>query len=376
MISISKHQLFCLLMLFEIGSTTLFVLGIDAKQDAWIAILLGTAGGLFILWVYTELQRLFPEKNLIEITIILLGPFFGLPLAILYGMYFFYKSSIILREFSELLLTSYLPRTPALYVSASLTLIIIYVSLSGLEVLGRTSEIFLLIVLIYTIGTYLLIIASGRVNLQELTPILAKGIKPAIYAAYPRIINFPYGESIVFFMYWRHVNSKNAVRKTSLLSAGMSGLLILTSAVIIISVLGVEFASSSTVPFLQIVKLINLGDVITNLDAIGVTVIFIGGFYKITTNFYGTILVFNTLLNTKDNKFIIILLGFLSFWFSYSFIPSYEFSLWLGRKIHPLLMNTPLLIINPILLLLIAYVKIKHNTIDKNLLNKDDDNHD
>lgn len=31
---INKHQLFCIMMLFEIGSTTLFELGIKAKQDA------------------------------------------------------------------------------------------------------------------------------------------------------------------------------------------------------------------------------------------------------------------------------------------------------------------------------------------------------
>ena len=69
MIRISKHQLFCLMSLFEIGSTSLFLLGVEAKQDAWIATLLATLGGLGLLWVYTELQRLFPENNIVEIII-------------------------------------------------------------------------------------------------------------------------------------------------------------------------------------------------------------------------------------------------------------------------------------------------------------------
>jgi spore germination protein KB len=359
MIHISKHQLFCLMMLFEIGSTSLFVLGIEAKQDAWIAILLGTAGGLFIIWIYTELQRLFPESNLVEITISLIGRTLGIPLVLLYGLYFFYKSGIILREFSELILISYLPQTPVIYVSASLIAIILYVSCSGLEVLARTSEIFLFIVLIYIISTYILITVNGRIDLNELRPVLAKGIKPVIYAAYPRILNFPFGESLVFLMYWRHVNSKEAIRKASLLSSFLSGLLFTVSAIIIISVLGVEFASSSTVPFLQVVKLINLGNIITNLDAIGVTVIFIGGFYKITIFFYGTVFVFNSLFKIKESKLVTMFVGILVLWFSYTFISSYQFSLWLGKKIHPLLMNTPLLVVSPILLLCIAYAKSK-----------------
>jgi len=57
MIRISNYQLFCLIVLFEIGSSILFVRGIEAKQDAWIAVLIGTLSGLGLIWVYTELQK-------------------------------------------------------------------------------------------------------------------------------------------------------------------------------------------------------------------------------------------------------------------------------------------------------------------------------
>lgn len=42
MVYITKVQLFFLIMLFEIGSTTLFALGIKAKQDAWIVVLIAS----------------------------------------------------------------------------------------------------------------------------------------------------------------------------------------------------------------------------------------------------------------------------------------------------------------------------------------------
>jgi spore germination protein KB len=351
-------------MLYEIGSTSLYVLGVEAKQDAWIAILLATIGGLFIVFVYTQLQRLFPEKNLVDIILLLLGKFLGIPLALIYGLYFFYKSAIVLREFSELILISYLPRTPVIYVSLSLIIIIIYVSFLGLEVLGRTSEIFLPIVILFILTTFILVISSGRADIKELTPILGNGIKPVIFASYPRILNFPFGEATVFLMYTSHLKAEDSVTKTFLLSAGLSGLLIALTAGIVISVLGVEFTASSTIPFIQIIKLIDIGGILTNLDAIGVSIIFIGGFYKIIIYFYGTILVLNTLFKIENSTFFILPIGICVLLFSYFFINSFIFSLWLTTKVYPLYLNTASLIINPILLLCIAYIKIKHGLIE------------
>ena len=43
---ISATQLFVLVVLFEMGSAILVGIASDAKQDAWIAILLGLAGGI------------------------------------------------------------------------------------------------------------------------------------------------------------------------------------------------------------------------------------------------------------------------------------------------------------------------------------------
>ncbi|MCR3760575.1 spore germination protein [Clostridium felsineum] len=359
MVHISKHQLFCLMMLFEIGSTSLYILGSEANQDAWIAILLGTVGGVGLVWIYIQLQTIFPENNLVQIIIKLLGKIMGIPLVILYGLYFFYKSGVILREFSELILTTYLQRTPVIVISISLMSVIVFVCCLGLEVFGRTSEIFLPIFLIFIIMTYILVTFSGKINMKELMPILGRGIMPPINASYPRILNFPFGEAFVFFMYWRCVTPKNSVKKTALLAAVLSGLIITISAIIIISALSIEIASQVTVPFLQVVKLIDIGDILTNLDAIGVTIIFIGGFYKIAVFFYGTILVIQTLFNLNSIKILIIVTGFLVISFSYFFITSYQFAVWLAQKIHPLLMNTPLLIFNPILLLGIAKLKIR-----------------
>lgn len=357
MVKISKQQLLCLLLLFQFGSTSIFVLGIEAKQNAWIAILLATIGGAILLYVYTGIQKLFPENNFVEIIINLLGKWIGIPLSITYGLLFIYKSCIILNEFGNLIAMSYLPNTPLLFILTLSIILIIYIITLGLEVIARSSEIILPIFILFLVMVYVLITIAGVVNLSELLPILEDGIRPVFYAGYPRILNFPYGEELVFLMYWNCVNLQKDVRKISLLAVCVFAILNTLQSIITICVLSPEYIVHVTVPFLKIVKLINIADFLTNLDAIATTIIFIGGFYKIIIFLYAGILVFNTLFKTTNNKIIIFISCITVLWMSYYYIYSYQFNLWLGNEIHPLYINTVLQDINPVLLLFIAYVK-------------------
>ncbi len=361
MIRISKHQLFCLIILFEIGSTTLFALGIDAKQDAWIAILFAMLCGLVLLCIYTELQKHFPGKNFAEIIITLLGKVLGGPLVLLYALYFIYVSTRNLRDFGELIVTTFLPGTPQIVVLIIFMLTVFYILFLGFEVLSRTSEIMLPVVLLFIIGAYVMISISGQVNLRELTPVLASGLKPVLNTAFPLVVTFPFGEMVVFLMYWCYADSKQAIRRTSFLAVGISGLLLIVSVIIIISVLGVNYASTATIPFLEVVKLINIGDILTNLDAIGIMVIFIGGLFKMTLFFYGGVLALTTLFKIKDKRWMILPAGIFTIWLSIVFEPNYPYHVWLGLKLTTKYIHIPFQIIMPILLLIIGWLKKKTN---------------
>ena len=156
MIKVSKYQFFTLMFIFEVGSTTLFALGIAAKQDAWIVILVALLIGLVFIWIYTELQNLFPSKNYVEIIIAILGKKIGIPLALLYAAYWLWPAARNLREFGELISMTLLPETPLSVILFIFILISLYALLKGVEVIARTSEIimpliaFSMICLLYT----------------------------------------------------------------------------------------------------------------------------------------------------------------------------------------------------------------------------------
>lgn len=328
MIRLSKHQLFTLMFIFEVGSTTLFALGIKAKQDAWIVILLALLIGIGFIWIYTELQKAFPDRNYVEIITVILGKKLGIPFAILTALGYIWHCARNLREFGEMITITILPETSLWIILLLFMSVSIYTMLKGIEVLARLSELVMPVLIIFIISIYVLISISGKVEFRRLTPVLGSGIKP-ILKTVPQVTVFPFGEMFVFLMYWNYANEGSAVRKAAVKAVLLSGILLCFSLIMDITVLGVEYTSIATIPLIEVVRLINIGNIITNIDTIGVFIIFLGGFFKMTIYLNAVILIFHSLFKIKNYRLIVFLVSAFMFWFSIAFEPSYAYHQWM-----------------------------------------------
>ncbi|WPC44367.1 GerAB/ArcD/ProY family transporter [Clostridium sp. JS66] len=357
MIRLSKHQLFALMFVFEVGSTTLFVLGIDAKQDAWIVILIALLIGLGFIWIYTELQKSFPDKNYVEIILTVLGKKLGVPFVILTGLGYFWHCARNLREFGELITITALPETPLWLINFIFVLVSIYVLIKGVEVLARASEIIMPIIILFIISLYILVYISTDVDFRRLTPILQGGIMPVLKAV-PSVIMFPFGEMFVFLMYWNYANEKMVIRKTAMKAVFWSGILLCCSVIMNITVLGVKYSSIAAIPLVETIRLINIGNIITNIDAIGIIIMFLGGFFKMSTYLNAVISVITTLFKIKYHRLTIFLVAFTLLWFSIIFEPSYVHHKWMFPfDVH--YFGIFYANIDPVLLFIIYWIKKK-----------------
>jgi spore germination protein KB len=142
------------MVLFEIGSSILFVSGMDAKQDAWIVVIISMCIGFALMWCYTALQRKFPQKNLAQIIINILGKKLGVPLVFLYALFFLYSATRNFRDFGEVINTTFLIKTPLFAILLLFMIAVLYVLFLGLEVLARTSEFLLPIVSFFIRNRY------------------------------------------------------------------------------------------------------------------------------------------------------------------------------------------------------------------------------
>jgi spore germination protein KB len=361
---ISKRQLFSLTILEQIGSTSIWALGIEAKQDAWIVILFSMLIGFIFLWLYTEIYRSFPKENIAGITTSLLGKLIGIPLAFIYALFFLFNATRNTSEFGDLIKMTFLVNTPRVVIMFVFLVTIIYMLFLRIETLARLTEIVMPIILLLIVSIYLMVIASGIVDLKQLRPSLADGIMPVLKASYPVVINFPFGEIFILMQLWQFVEPKESIRKPTFLAVCISGILLTFSLIIIISVLGVDFAASATIPLLEVIRAINIANIITNLDAIGVILIFVGGFYMATLNFFAGTIILASLFKIKDYRWLLIPLGIFILWYSNVYEPNYPYHVKF-LKLQFVQQFVPLYNLIPIFLLLI--IKFKNCETKKKL---------
>ncbi|MBK1811485.1 GerAB/ArcD/ProY family transporter [Clostridium sp. YIM B02505] len=357
MTKLSNHQLFTLMFIFEIGSTTIFALGIGAKQDAWIVILIALIIGLVYMWIYTEIQSKFPDKNYVEIIKLILGNKLGIIVSIMYISPFFRHASRNAREFGELIIITLLPETPLIIIVFLFIAISIFIILKGVDTMARLAEIFFYVIMFFMLFIYIFTYISGNVDFKELLPVLGDGIKPVLKEL-PPIIMFPFGETYVFFMYWSYAIEKDKVRKTGMKVIFYSGLLLCGSVMMDICVMGAGYTSIATIPFIEAIKLINIEGIITNIDAIGVVLIFIGGFFKMTIYLNAINNIICIIFKIKNRRVPLILLGCYQLWFVLTFEPNYAYHKWLTsfETTYFMLIYSNII---PLILLLVYWIKQK-----------------
>ncbi|PLR79098.1 spore gernimation protein KB [Bacillus sp. V3-13] len=357
-VQISPSQLFALIFLFELGSAVVVGLGMQAKQDAWLAILLGMTGGLLIFLVYSYLFRHYPNLALTSYLPRILGKWIGYPITFLYIVYFVYLASRVLRDFSDLLLTSTLRETPMLAISAMMIALSVYGIAKGIETLARTGEILFGLMIVLIAFGFFFLFASGVVKFENLVPVLDNGWKPVLKTAFPQTLTFPFGEMIVFAMLLPFLNKPKMEIKVGLSALTVSGLLLALTAAINIAVLGPYIASTSMFPLLKTVHKINIADFIQRLDAIVISMLIVGGFFKIVIFFYAAVKGIEDLFKEAKHRYIIIgSIGLIILVGSIYMAGNFPEHLEVGLKIVPVYLHLPFQIGIPLLLLIVVMIR-------------------
>lgn len=281
-VKISSFQLFVLVYFFEMGSAILVGIGASANQDAWIVLLLGLISGLLMFHIYYRLFLYYPDIPLTSYIQKLTGKSIGRMLSFIYIIYFIYDASRVIRDFGELLNSTIYTDTPLLVINTLMILTSMYAVTKGLEVLVRVGELYFIIVYLISIAGFILVLFSGLIHLDNLKPILENGYIPVIKSTLRESILYPFGEMIVFSMILPQLNASKKAKKICLLAILLSGINIIITTTINITVLGVDSFIRSPFPLLITIRSIPFG----RLDVFFMLYLVIGGFFKLTLFFY------------------------------------------------------------------------------------------
>lgn len=323
----------------------------EARQDSWIAVIIGTIASLIVANVIITLGLRHPEKTLSQYCCDILWKPLGIIVALLYLLMYLIIAYGSARELAEIFITSFNPNAPTSFYSIVIILVSAYAVKKGFEVIARINDILLPIGLFVLF--FIAVVNIPKMDMKNYLPVMYNGIYPSIRGAI--LISSFILETVILLQFIPFVRDKNNIRKyinTSIIIVGL-GLLL---GVLTIAVLGVAVTEKMLFPALQFVRVASIGRHITNLD-ISIMVVWFSGIYiKIATTYYAVVLAIAQLFNFKTYKNMIIPVGLLIIAFSIYNAKNTAEVVHFIHHIFPMLMISMGVIV-PTLLLIASFVK-------------------
>ncbi|UOY94207.1 spore germination protein [Ectobacillus sp. JY-23] len=357
-------QLFCLIMLFELGSALLFDVGKDAGKQGWMTVLLGTVIGCILYFLYTSLYKYYPTLPLTSYAQKIMGKYIGWTIGVLYVLYFIYLSARVLRDFSSLLIITAYNQTPLFLIALFMIVSTTYLIMHGLKVMGRLATLCFAFTMTILITLILLEALTHLAHLNNLLPIVMYDWKPIMKSLFPTVVTVPFGEMVAFTMLLPFLKKSNQARKVGWLALLCSGIYLSFSSAWHVMILGEKSVQQLHFPILSSVSLIDIANFVTRLGAFVVTIIVILGFFKISVFFYCAVVGISDLLKVKNQKRVAVVIGLLILTISFTMASNFLEHLKIGFEFVPYYLHIPFQIIIPSLLLFVALIKKRLQTAD------------
>ncbi|MDF2607849.1 MAG: spore gernimation protein [Bacillales bacterium] len=299
---ISPSQFKILLILYILGSAIIYMPTIQtvaAGRNGWISILSGGLIAVFILNFYVILSNTYPNNNLFELNMQILGKQFGRIINFSYLIYIVILLALITRGVGDFLATTILTETP---IEVLMLLIILTVAIGanyGVVTLVRANQVlFPIVVLSFIIGT---IFVLPLFDLTKFYPILDDGMKPILNGTL-QIIGFPYTEVIILLSVFPFIKDRRKMKLNTLIATIITTIVffIITSSGI--GVLGADIVSRQAFSTYTIAKNFGTGNTILRLEAIFSIIWIITVFNELVICTIGLCKCISSLFNTNEYK--------------------------------------------------------------------------
>lgn len=297
---IASRQFRVLVIQFTIGTSILITpssLAQVAKQDAWLASLIGVGGSLLVGWVYCALASRFPGMTLAEYTELILGKWLGKAASFLFYFFVFLLGAFMLRVMGDFMTTQIMPETPIEALMILFVGVVVMAARMGIETFSRAAEIFFpwMIFLFF----FLVVLLAPQADIKRIEPVLEDGLKPVMLAAFHF---FSLQELVVFLMLFPFVNRIHEARLAFLSGAAIGGIMLVVITTLSICVLGSEMNARSMYATYSLAKKINVGNYLQRMEVIVAIIWLLSIFFKTVLCFYSCALGIAQTMRLRDYR--------------------------------------------------------------------------
>lgn len=328
----------------------------EADRDMWLSPVWASVTGFLIVYIVSRLNRFYPKETIIEYSESILGKYLGKVVGVLYLFFYLHINGMIIRQYGDFVIEKFLPHTPMIVIVGSMVLVSAFAVRGGIEVLGRTAQFFIPIVIVLWI--LLIIMILPDLDPKNMFPVMEKGILPSIKGAITPQGWYTHFALISFLL--PYVMDREKGMKTGMTSVFYVMFTFVVFNVIAFSLFG-SITASLTYPLMDAAQYISIGGFLEHIESvvmgIWVTIVFL----KVSVFYYVIVLGTAQWLNLLDYKPIVFPIGLLLVIFSIWSAPNMQELSQFFKRSLPFDHDTFQLII-PLFLLLIGFARRKRQS--------------
>lgn len=346
---ISPLQTVAILVGFFLGTSIVMNAAAGSGPDAWFSGLVTIAGALAVTSITASLAALHPGKSLVEILIFCFGRTAGRIIGVGYLLFAVWLSGAVTFTFSYYNITVGYPETPAIFISICYILVIAFVVKMGLEVMGRISEVLIVVIMLVSLVT----LFSFFTNFQPsaFLPLFKDGVaKPAVSGLKGSLL--PFAEVFLALNILPNLNEPKKTFRVVWQAVLLAGGILLFFIFRNISVLGIDMAARNVYLSEKVFRLIPGLDITPLLE---INVI-ISGVTKVSLALYSEVRIVGDLFGLKNFKILVLPFAALDTAFSVMAFGSLFDQLFIVNYIIPVA-YIPILVIVPLIMFGISLIK-------------------
>ncbi|MGE7694549.1 endospore germination permease [Lysinibacillus sp. NPDC094177] len=354
---ISSRQFMIITFLFSIGTTILIIpasLTSEAKQDAWIAAIIGVVLSLPVIKLFVAFGKRTSTLTFVEANEKILGRFFGKLTAIGFIIICLLSSGELLYIIGIFMKTSIMPETPTMAFAFLFSIIIIYAAYLGIEIFARSAEILCPIFILIFI--FFVACISPSIHIENLQPIMETSKKSLFFGMIRFISLFSFPLAVLLTIFPSAVNVQKSAQKGFYIGTIFGGIVLITIITLCILVLGPANTASRTFPSYSLAQRISIGNFLQRIEVIMAAMWIISIYIRTFMYFYAAVIGIGQVFKIKNHRPLIFPLGMISLGLSQIVHPNIIHSDIYNRETWPMY-SFVFMILLPLVLLLVAKIR-------------------
>lgn len=274
---------------------------VHAENNGWISVLVGGVIAYFIGFGVYWLATQFPDLNLSQIIIVVLGKYIGRMILIGIGIYTITSVALALRSFGVSVKIFLLDKTPLYIIISTTLLILVYGVSKGIKTISIMFDVLLPFVLASI--AVLILFATTTMEIKNLLPVFSQGVTPIMKGALQTTHPF-LGVGILGYIL---PYCKDVKKTKKWIDVGIFIVIGIYLAIIImcIMVFGVKEINQLIFPTISLSKTIRLKtELFERLESLFMTIWMPISFTTILGHYWASILNSKALFNTKRGHLI------------------------------------------------------------------------